>query len=148
MRRKLSREDRLKITKRFLKRQQKRAVPKAVEVASTFYMVFPDHGFLQIVGLNMHFHSFSIIFRSVHWPPGQVYHTRVKKTDGTLGWQGGKDLAESALFTWQFCKELLGCWKKQQHVVELSSDDSLGPNTPSKDSAASEILVLSSQEQG
>lgn len=32
------------------------------------------------------------------------------RKDGTVGWQGGKHLAETAVFTGAFCEALLKCW--------------------------------------
>lgn len=40
------------------------------------------------------------------------YHTRVKKSDGTIGWQGGPDLAKSAAYPGPFCAALFKIWSE------------------------------------
>lgn len=65
----------------------------------------------------------------------EVYHTRTVSKAGRPGWQGGKDLASSAAFTWSFCLALLQAWQHHvgrvhaprgglANIVLLSDDDS------------------------
>ena len=41
----------------------------------------------------------------------KIYHQRILRPDGSLGWAGGRDLASSADFTGQFCRALMRCWE-------------------------------------
>lgn len=38
----------------------------------------------------------------------------MQRPDGSWGWQGGKDLAKTAEYTWQFCRGLLKCWVERK----------------------------------
>lgn len=46
-------------------------------------------------------------------PNKKIYHQKIRKPSGALGWQGGKDLASSARFTRSFCLALLQWWQRQ-----------------------------------
>ena len=50
----------------------------------------------------------------------EVYHSRVVSRKGKRGWQGGKNLAETAVYTWAFCRALLRCWEKRPDGVPQS----------------------------
>ena len=65
----------------------------------------------------------------------QVYHTHVKRSDGSRSWSGGKDLAQSAMFTWAFCKALFECWEQRDQGSSEVSEEIAGP----------EMVVISSQ---
>ena len=41
----------------------------------------------------------------------KIYYQRVRKTDGSVGWQGGRSLPDSAAYTPYFCKAILACWE-------------------------------------
>lgn len=42
-----------------------------------------------------------------------------------MGWQGGKHLAETAMFTYEFCHALLSAWMESRpEVIEISDSDS------------------------
>lgn len=43
----------------------------------------------------------------------QVYHRKTVSKKGKKGWQGGKDLASSALWTWSFCLAVLHAWENR-----------------------------------
>lgn len=40
-----------------------------------------------------------------------------------MGWQGGRHLAESALWTWEFCTALLHCWQMLPEIVRIMAQD-------------------------
>ena len=40
----------------------------------------------------------------------RTYHVKTKKPDGTVGWQGGKDLSRTATYTTAFCRAVFACW--------------------------------------
>ena len=73
----------------------------------------------------------NVTFLVQRLPCPQVYHTRTYKADGSTSWNGGKDLASSAVFTWAFCRALLESWtnRERRDVIEIeSSQSSLAPS--------------------
>ena len=67
----------------------------------------------------------------------QVYHVKVTRPDGSIGWQGGPDLALSAEFTEEFCDAVRDCWLKPDDVPNDSKKRSkakrgLGPKQQKK----------------
>lgn len=66
----------------------------------------------------------------------QEYVKRIMKKNGTMGWQGGKNLPDSAQWTESFCASLLKCWEEdrakfgpgpaptppQQHLIKIEID--------------------------
>lgn len=51
----------------------------------------------------------------------QEYVKRVPKKNGSMGWQGGKHLADSAMWTAKFCHTLLMCWEESRAELGLSN---------------------------
>lgn len=51
----------------------------------------------------------------------RVYHQKVRKTDGSMGWQGGKNLSESAEYTPGFCKALRVIWEAEFAPLSMRS---------------------------
>jgi hypothetical protein len=47
----------------------------------------------------------------------QEYHTKKLRPDGSKSWQGGRDLASTATFTYAFCEHLLACWERRPSVA-------------------------------
>ncbi|CAL1142652.1 unnamed protein product [Cladocopium goreaui] len=43
----------------------------------------------------------------------RVYHVKVHRPDGSIGWQGGPDLPLTATFTRTFCRAVRGCWENR-----------------------------------
>ena len=65
----------------------------------------------------------------------KVYHVKVKKANGAWGWQGGKDLAETAEWTEEFCSALLDCWEDGlPEFIEVSDSDVDQPDQEPEDS--------------
>ena len=54
----------------------------------------------------------------------QVYHTKTVSKAGRRGWQGGKDLPDSAVFTWNFCEAVLDAWENRTTEAEEAASDS------------------------
>ena len=52
----------------------------------------------------------------------QEYHVKVRRPDGSWGWQGGRDLANSAEYTWSFCRALLKCWEQRKQTDDSVLD--------------------------
>lgn len=50
----------------------------------------------------------------------KVYWTSKTKANGSKSWQGGKDLASTAMFTQDFCNHLLLCWEKRLEPDAIS----------------------------
>lgn len=66
----------------------------------------------------------------------EVYHTQKIDANGKRRWQGGKNLSESATFTYAFCAALFNSWRQSPDVISgLSVTDDA-------------ISVLSSQSDG
>jgi len=128
----MTRENRLMVTERFQERQKSRINKKACR--GTTIMVnentltctgnlFDYIDNLQIryyiVNMNILVLRFKIVlqnglpksacYKIIPSPkPFQVYHKRTR-----TGWQGGKDLASSAYFTFEFCQALLRSWQSR-----------------------------------
>lgn len=43
----------------------------------------------------------------------EVYHVKVVRPNGSIGWQGGPDLALAAEFTHTFCNAVRRCWENR-----------------------------------
>jgi len=62
----------------------------------------------------------------------KVYHMKVLRRDGRMGWQGGRDLSSTASFTLPFCRAVLGHWQESRvsdsppssNVISISDSDS------------------------
>lgn len=48
-----------------------------------------------------------------------VYHKRVIKSDGTIGWQGCKALPQSAAYTPYFCHAVFAIWEAEFPDAQL-----------------------------
>lgn len=57
------------------------------------------------------------------WPciSHQEYVVRLRKKDGRKGWQGGRDLADSAIWPARFCQALLKAWEESRAEVGLTN---------------------------
>lgn len=60
-----------------------------------------------------------------------------------MRWQGGKDLAESAEFTSEFCTALLNCWENRDAA---NADAQKPKNTRAKRSRAPVIEINTDSE--
>lgn len=51
----------------------------------------------------------------------QIYYQKVKKRDGSQGWQGGRALANSAHYTPHFAQAMYHCWEAEADVPPTMS---------------------------
>ena len=56
-----------------------------------------------------------------------MYYTRKVQPNGKSSWQGGRDLASSAMFTPAFCEALLKCWVSQTGIEPAQGANPLNP---------------------
>lgn len=48
------------------------------------------------------------------------YVVKIRKRDGTRGWQGGKNLAQSATWTKSFCLAIMRAWEAGREELGLA----------------------------
>ena len=46
-----------------------------------------------------------------------IFHSKTVKKDGSVGWQGGKDLPATAAYTTWFCNAVFRAWQSSQPQV-------------------------------
>ena len=115
----MTKEDKKRIKQRFARRQAKRRSPK-VPLANlpciyTFKIDPTTKCLFQLVRLQNDT-KFAL-------SEPQVYWTSSTRADGKKSWQGGKHLAETAVFTQDFCNHLLQCWEARLDPAEISDSD-------------------------
>lgn len=66
-----------------------------------------------IVSLNMYAIEARLVRRNASRATPVEYYKKVRKPDGSLGWQGTKQLADSAAYTDAFCQAVFSIWVKQ-----------------------------------
>ena len=128
--RRMTKQYRQRIKDRFAKRQEKRVVQKAAARVCQFVGLqgeVPKGDEGKAERLRHYYHHFVEPCICSHLSCAtalKVYHSRVMKKDGSQGWQGGKNLPDTAVFTWQFCRAILRCWQNQPVIIEVSDSSS------------------------
>ena len=122
LKRKMTREDRQHIKARFQRRQARRKVPKVTRQPlggqwSWHFTIWLIHIDTWVVTTKWH-SNFSTRwgFPSIT----KVYWTSKTKANGSKSWQGGRDLASTAMFTQDFCNHLLLCWENRLEPDPIS----------------------------
>ena len=89
---------------RFERRQARRQVKKVGCLCSLclFWNVSRVEDGLEMLGIAVYTRAFVIPFAAAPW---QVYWSRTQ-----TGWQGGRNLSDSAAYTSLFARALLQCW--------------------------------------
>ena len=89
---------------RFERRQARRQVKKVGRRCSLclFWNVSRVEDGLEMLGIAVYTRAFVIPFAAAPW---QVYWSRTQ-----TGWQGGRNLSDSAAYTSLFARALLQCW--------------------------------------